>query len=84
MPPATFTSRDFNREPSRIKRAAKQGPVIITERNRPDIVVMSYERYASLTGNGRSFLDRIGMAGLSGIDLDALLPRDLPRGADFG
>lgn len=45
---------------------------------------MSYERYASLTGNGRSFLDRIGMAGLSGIDLDALLPRDLPRGADFG
>ena len=84
MQPATFTSRDFNREPSRIKRAAKEGPVIITERSRPALVVMSYERYASLTGNGRSFLDRIGMPGLSDIELDTSLPKDPPRAVDFG
>lgn len=84
MQPATFTSRDFNREPSRIKRAAKEGPVIITERSRPDLVIMSYERYASLTGDGRSFLDRIGMAGLSDVDFDTSLPKDTPRPVDFG
>lgn len=84
MPPTTFTSRDFNREPNRIKRAAKDGPVIITERSRPDLVVMSYERYATLTGQRPSFLDRIGMPGLSDIDLDTALPNDLPRAADFG
>jgi hypothetical protein len=44
---------------------------------------MSYERYASLTGNGRFFLDRIGMPGLSDIELDTTLPKDPPRAVDF-
>lgn len=44
---------------------------------------MSYERYASLTGDGRSFLDRIGMAGLSDVDFDTSLPKDTPRPVDF-
>ncbi|MEH3158282.1 MAG: type II toxin-antitoxin system prevent-host-death family antitoxin [Sphingomonas taxi] len=83
MPPATFTSKDFNREPGRIKRAAKQAPVIITERSRPDIVVMSYDLYASLTGTGGSFLDRIGMPDLSDIELDTSLPKVAPREAVF-
>ncbi|AHE51939.1 type II toxin-antitoxin system prevent-host-death family antitoxin [Sphingomonas sanxanigenens] len=83
MTSETFTSRDFNREPSRIKRAAKRAPVIITERNRPDIVVMSYERYTALTADAGSFLERIAMPGLSNLDLDTNLPTGSPRAAVF-
>ena len=83
MQPAIFTSRDFIRGPNRIKRAAKEGPVIISKRSRPDIVVMSYERYVSLTKHGRSLLDRIGMPGLANIELDTSLPRDPPRDVDL-
>jgi prevent-host-death family protein len=34
----TFTSREFNRSPGRVKRAAADGPVIITERGKPVLV----------------------------------------------
>ncbi|MGF7152120.1 prevent-host-death family protein [Sphingomonas zeicaulis] len=83
MTTETFTSRDFNREPSRIKRAAKRAPVIITERNNPDIVVMSYQRYTELTAGTGSFLDRIAMPGLSDVDLDMILPKGGPQAAIF-
>lgn len=83
MTSETFSSRDFNREPSRIKRAAKRAPVIITERDRPDIVVMSYERYTALTAGSGSFLERIAMPGLSDVDLDMALPTGGPQAAVF-
>jgi len=51
------TSRDFNREPSRVKKAALQGPVVVTERGEPSMVVMSYAEYQRLTGNGRTLYD---------------------------
>ena len=48
--PATFTAREYNQDASRVKRAAKDGPVIITERGKPAHVLMTmaaYERLAS-------------------------------------
>jgi len=53
----TFTSRDFNREPGRIKRAALSGPVFITDRNKPSLVVMAIRDYERLAGRGTSLLD---------------------------
>ena len=44
---------------------------------------MSYERYASLTGDSRYFLDRIDMPGLPDVDFDTSLPKDTPRPVHF-
>jgi prevent-host-death family protein len=55
--PVTFTSRDFNRDPGSIKRAAQSGPVFITDRSRPSLVVMAMRDYERLTGRGGSLLD---------------------------
>lgn len=55
--PVTFTSRDFNRDPGSIKRAALSGPVFITDRNRPSLVVLAIRDYERLAGRGLSLLD---------------------------
>lgn len=55
--PATFTSRDFNRDPGGVKRAALSGPVFITDRNKPSLVVMAIKDYERLAGRGASLFD---------------------------
>jgi len=55
--PATFTSRDFNRDPGRIKRAAQSGPVFITDRNKPSLVVLAIKDYERLASLGTSLLN---------------------------
>jgi prevent-host-death family protein len=55
--PATFTSRDFNRDPGSIKRAALSGPVFITDRNKPSLVVLGIKDYERLAGRGTSLFD---------------------------
>lgn len=54
---ATFTSRDFNRDPGSIKRAALSGPVFITDRNKPSLVVLAIKDYEQLAGRGRTLFD---------------------------
>ncbi|WIW91138.1 type II toxin-antitoxin system Phd/YefM family antitoxin (plasmid) [Sphingobium sp. V4] len=53
----TFTSREFNRDPGSIKRAALSGPVFITDRNKPSLVVLAIEDYERLAGHGASLFD---------------------------
>jgi prevent-host-death family protein len=49
---STLTSREFNQDVARAKRAAKDGPVIITDRRRPAYVLMRYETYRRLSKGG--------------------------------
>ncbi len=44
----TLTSREFNQDVGRAKRAADKGPVVITDRGKPAHVLMSYEDYERL------------------------------------
>ncbi len=48
----TLTSREFNQDVGRAKRAANEGPVIITDRGRPAYVLMRHETYQRLAGQG--------------------------------
>jgi prevent-host-death family protein len=48
----TLTSREFNQDVARAKRAAKEGPVIITDRGRPAYVLMRHETYRRLSKAG--------------------------------
>ncbi len=79
----TFSSRDFNREPGRIKRAAIDGPVIITERGEPTLAVMNYSEYRRLTGHPNDILTALALPGIGDIDLDLSRPASFPRAAVF-
>lgn len=57
MSVTTLSSREFNQDASRAKRAAASGPVFITDRGRPAHVLMSIEDYHKLVGQGESIVD---------------------------
>ena len=59
----TFTSREFNQDIRRAKKAADAGPVFITDRGRPVYVLLSIQEYRRLTGSGRSIADALAMDG---------------------
>ena len=70
MTVTTVTSRELNRDVARAKRAAKAGPVFITDRGRPAHVLLSIEDYRRLASKRRSLLDVLSMPGLADIDFE--------------
>ena len=80
----TLSSREFNQDTGRAKRAATAGPVFITDRGVPAHVLLSIEAYRQLVGGQESIIDRLGMPpGVEDAELD-LSPRcDLAQPADF-
>ena len=66
----TLTSREFNQGASEAKRAAKNGPVFITDRGRPAHVLMSFEDYQRLINQRRNIADVLTMPGLADIEFE--------------
>ena len=56
-----ISSRDFNQNVSAAKRAAEEEPVIITDRGRPALVLMSIEHYRHLSGERGSIVELLAM-----------------------
>ena len=57
----TLTSREFNQDASRAKKAAEKGPVFITDRGRPAHVLLSIDDYQKLTGGQANIIDLLDM-----------------------
>jgi prevent-host-death family protein len=53
----TVSSRGLNHDVSSAKKAAKDGPVIITDRGKPSHVLMTYGEFERLTGKHRSLAE---------------------------
>ena len=70
MPITTISSREFNQGASEAKRAARTGPVFITDRGRPAHVLLTFEDYQSLTKQRRNIADSLAMPGLSDIEFE--------------
>jgi prevent-host-death family protein len=66
----TLSSREFNQDTSRAKKAASEGPVFITDRGKPAHVLLSIEEYQRITGKGRNIADLLAMPGLADIELE--------------
>ena len=47
----TFTSREFNHDTGRAKKAAANGPVFITDRGQPAHVLLTIDEYEKLSAN---------------------------------
>jgi prevent-host-death family protein len=58
---ATMSARDFNRDVSAAKRAAADGPVVITDRGEPAFVLLSIDDYRRLHDDGRDLVERLSM-----------------------
>lgn len=78
----TLSSREFNQDTSRAKKAASEGPVFITDRGRPAHVLLSIEDYTRITGQDRTLVEALSMPGLSDIELECPRPRELARPTD--
>lgn len=84
MTVTTLSSREFNQDTSRAKKAASEGPVFITDRGKPAHVLLSIEEYQRLTGGGNSIIDRLGMPpGVEDIEVEFPRSREIARPADF-
>jgi hypothetical protein len=70
MTVTTISSREFNQDVSRAKRAAEAGPVFVTDRCRPAYVLLQYEAYQRLASPPKSLLDAVAMPGSDDIVFD--------------
>ena len=84
MPVTTLSSRKFNQDTSRAKKAAKDGPVFITDRGVPAHVLLSIEDYRRLLGEQVSLVDQLGFPeGVEDIELEIPVLSGMSRPADF-
>ncbi|HJR68439.1 MAG TPA: type II toxin-antitoxin system prevent-host-death family antitoxin [Gammaproteobacteria bacterium] len=65
----TMTSREFNQDASKAKRAASDGPVFITDRGRPAHVLLTIEEYRRLVGREGSIAELLALPGAEDIEL---------------
>jgi prevent-host-death family protein len=63
MVATTLTSREFNQDTSGAKKAARRGPVFITDRGRPAHVLLTIEDYRRLAGGDMSLVDALAQPG---------------------
>ena len=79
----TLSSRQFNQDASRAKKAACDGPVFITDRGRPAHVLLTFSDYQKMSGQGHKIADLLAMAGYEDIAFDVLPSRELARTASL-
>lgn len=83
MPITTLSSRQFNQDSSKAKKAAKSGPVFITDRGQPAHVLLTFEAYKKMTHMPTKIADLLAMPGMEEIDLEIPRSGDLAQAADF-
>ncbi|MGZ5075625.1 MAG: type II toxin-antitoxin system Phd/YefM family antitoxin [Methylobacter sp.] len=66
----TVSSREFNQDVSRIKRAAVNGPVFITDRGQPSHVLLTIEDYQKITHQKESIVELLAMPDAADIDFE--------------
>jgi prevent-host-death family protein len=84
MTTTTLSSREFNQNASGAKKAAENGPVIITDRGKPAHVLITFDQYQELSGKKKNIVELLSMPGMEDIEFDPpKLDDDFFRPADF-
>lgn len=66
----TMTSREFNQDAGRAKRAAMDGPVFITDRGEPAHVLLTIDDYKKLTEPRHNLAEILACAECADIDFE--------------
>lgn len=77
---SVVNARTFNQSPSTVKAMAKDGPVFVTDRGRPSLVVLAMDEYERLTGSG-SIRDSLRME--TDVDFEPVVSADLGEIVDL-
>ena len=64
----TLSSREFNQDAGKAKKASERGPVFITDRGRPAHVLLTIEEYRKLTNKRESIVDLLAMPGADEVE----------------
>jgi prevent-host-death family protein len=80
----TLTSREFNQDTSGAKKAARRGPVFITNRGRPAHVLLTIEDYQRLTGGAMSLAEALAQAGDDDFEFEPPRIAGLVKAANLG
>lgn len=65
-----LSSREFNQDTGKAKRAARRGPVFITDRGRLSHVLLTAEEYQKITKGQNSLADSLAMEEAAEIDFE--------------
>jgi prevent-host-death family protein len=65
-----ISSREFNQNVSRARRAADSGPVIITDRGEPSYVLLRHDEYQRLTKDEPGIRELLYCPGMEDIEFD--------------
>ena len=65
-----ISSQEFSQDTHKAKRAAKRGPVFITDRGRPSHVLLTVEEYQRITRGQKSIADLLAMPKAAEIDFE--------------
>ncbi|MBF0614466.1 MAG: type II toxin-antitoxin system Phd/YefM family antitoxin [Magnetococcales bacterium] len=79
----TFSSRQFNQDASKAKKAAQSGPVFITDRGKPAHVLLTFDEYKKMTGDRTKIADLLAMPGMEDMELEIPPLRDMAQPADL-
>ncbi|MBI5329625.1 MAG: type II toxin-antitoxin system Phd/YefM family antitoxin [Betaproteobacteria bacterium] len=80
----TLSSRQFNQDASKAKKAAQEGPVVITDRGRPAHVLLTFDDYKRLTGAHTRIADLLAMPGAEEVELEIPQWAEPARAAELG
>ena len=80
-----LSSREFNQDTGRAKRAAELGPVYITDRGRPSHVLLTFEDYRRLAANHPSMVELLSEpAGIHEVELVVPVRPEVAEPAELG
>ncbi len=80
----TVSSRDFNHDVGKAKRAASSGPVFITDRGHTAHVLLTIQAYQKITDKEESIVELLAMPEAAEIEFEPQqLDKKLYRPADF-
>jgi PHD/YefM family antitoxin component YafN of YafNO toxin-antitoxin module len=79
-----ISGKEFDQNPSRAKRAAKDGPVFITDHGRHAYVLLTMEEYRTIAGNRESILDLLAMPDADEIEFEPpIIGNEFPKPIDW-
>jgi prevent-host-death family protein len=78
-----LSSQELNQDVARAKKAAKDGPVFITDRGKPAYVLLSIEEYQRLTTQRRNIADSLSMPEAADIEFEPQRVTIETRPGDF-
>jgi PHD/YefM family antitoxin component YafN of YafNO toxin-antitoxin module len=78
----TFSSRQFNQDAGKAKKAAEVGPVFITDRGRPAHVLLTFETYQK-TGGQVKLAELLASPGAEDVEFELTRSQEVARAPDF-